>query len=63
VTPPQRLTVPPVPAKPFQGRPLEDGMPVAVLRFTVVDGRITAIDALGGPARIARLHLGGVLGP
>jgi RNA polymerase sigma-70 factor (ECF subfamily) len=40
----------------------EDGTPVAVLRFTVVDGQITAIDALAGPARIAGLDLGGVLG-
>jgi RNA polymerase sigma-70 factor (ECF subfamily) len=35
----------------------EDGVPVAVLAFTVVDGRITAIDALDGPARLAGLGL------
>jgi RNA polymerase sigma factor (sigma-70 family) len=34
----------------------EDGVPVAVLGFTVVDGRITAIDALGG-SRLAGLGL------
>jgi RNA polymerase sigma factor (sigma-70 family) len=36
----------------------EAGVPVAVLAFTVVDGRITAIDALTGPARLAGLGLG-----
>ena len=42
----------------------EDGTPVAVLRFTVVEGRITAIDALAGPARVARLDFGELgLGP
>jgi RNA polymerase sigma-70 factor (ECF subfamily) len=35
----------------------EAGMPVAVLAFRVVEGRITAIDALTGPARIAGLAL------
>jgi RNA polymerase sigma-70 factor (ECF subfamily) len=40
----------------------EDGTPVAVLRFTVVEGRITAIDALAVPARVGGLDLGGVLG-
>jgi RNA polymerase sigma-70 factor (ECF subfamily) len=35
----------------------EAGVPVAVLAFTVVDGRITAIDALEGPRRIAGLGL------
>jgi RNA polymerase sigma factor (sigma-70 family) len=35
----------------------EDGVPVAVLAFTVVDGRITAIDALDGPVRVAGLGL------
>lgn len=35
----------------------EAGVPVAVLAFTVLDGRITAIDALGGPARVAGLGL------
>ncbi len=34
----------------------EDGVPVAVLAFTVVDGRVTAIDALGG-TRLAGLGL------
>jgi RNA polymerase sigma factor (sigma-70 family) len=35
----------------------EAGVPVAVLAFTIVDGRITAIDALADPARVARLGL------
>src|ERR687890_1150841 len=35
----------------------EDGVPVAVLSFTVADGRITAIDVLDGPARLAGLGL------
>jgi RNA polymerase sigma factor (sigma-70 family) len=35
---------------------VEDGVPVAVLAFTVRDGRITAIDALAG-ARVAALGL------
>jgi RNA polymerase sigma-70 factor (ECF subfamily) len=35
----------------------EAGQPVAVLAFTVVDGRITAIDALHEPARLAGLGL------
>jgi RNA polymerase sigma factor (sigma-70 family) len=35
----------------------EAGQPVAVLAFTIVDGRITAIDALQGPARLAGLGL------
>jgi RNA polymerase sigma-70 factor (ECF subfamily) len=35
----------------------EAGTPVAVLAFTVHEGRITAIDALGGEARLARLGL------
>ena len=35
----------------------EAGLPVAVLAFTVHDGRITAIDALGGPDRVAALGL------
>jgi RNA polymerase sigma-70 factor (ECF subfamily) len=42
----------------------EDGTPVAVLRFTVVEGRITAIDALAGPARVGGLDFGELgLGP
>jgi RNA polymerase sigma factor (sigma-70 family) len=36
---------------------VEDGEPVAVLAFTVSDGRITAIDALGGAERLAGLGL------
>jgi RNA polymerase sigma-70 factor (ECF subfamily) len=44
------------------GRPgfvaTEDGVPVAVLAFTVVEGRIAKIDALGGEQRVARLNLG-----
>jgi len=39
----------------------EDGVPVAVLAFTVVDGRITAIDGLEGPERIAGLGLEALL--
>ena len=35
----------------------EAGVPVAVLAFTIVGGRITAIDALDGPARLAGLGL------
>src|SRR5215208_5706130 len=35
----------------------EAGRPVAVLAFTIHDGRITAIDALGGPASLAGLGL------
>jgi len=35
----------------------EAGVPVAVLAFTIHDGRISAIDALGGPARLAALDL------
>jgi RNA polymerase sigma-70 factor (ECF subfamily) len=35
----------------------EAGVPFAVLAFTVVDGRITAIDALTGRARVAGLGL------
>ena len=35
----------------------EAGVPVAVLAFTVGDGRITAIDVLDGPARVAGLGL------
>ena len=35
----------------------EAGVPVAVLAFTVVDGRITAIDGLADPARLAALGL------
>ena len=41
----------------------EDGTPIAVLRFTIAEGQIIAIDALAGPARVAGLDLGGVLGP
>jgi RNA polymerase sigma factor (sigma-70 family) len=39
----------------------EAGVPVAVLAFTVDDGRITAIDALDGPARVAGLDLEAVV--
>lgn len=38
----------------------EDGVPIAVLAFTVADGRITEIDALNGP-RIAGLDLEGIV--
>jgi RNA polymerase sigma-70 factor (ECF subfamily) len=39
----------------------EAGVPVAVLAFTVAGGRITAIDALGDPERIAGLGLEALL--
>jgi RNA polymerase sigma-70 factor (ECF subfamily) len=39
----------------------ENGTPVAVLRYTVVDGRITEIDAFAGEARLAGLDLGAVV--
>jgi RNA polymerase sigma-70 factor (ECF subfamily) len=32
---------------------------VSVMAFTVVDGRIAAIDALGDPDRLARLNIRG----
>lgn len=35
----------------------EAGIPVAVLTFSISDGRITAIDALHGPTRLAALGL------
>jgi RNA polymerase sigma-70 factor (ECF subfamily) len=35
----------------------EAGVPIAVLAFTIVDGRITAIDGWAGPARLAGLGL------
>jgi RNA polymerase sigma factor (sigma-70 family) len=35
----------------------EAGVPVAVLAFTIADGRITAIDAFDGPGRLAPLGL------
>ena len=37
-------------------------MPVAVLAFAIADGRITAIDALGGPDRVAGLGLEAFVG-
>jgi RNA polymerase sigma-70 factor (ECF subfamily) len=40
----------------------EAGVPVAVLAFTVRDGRITAIDALNGEARVAGLGLEAFVG-
>ncbi len=39
----------------------EGGVPVAVLAFTVVDDRITSIDVLAGPARLAGLGLEAVV--
>jgi RNA polymerase sigma-70 factor, ECF subfamily len=39
----------------------EAGVPVAVLAFTVHAGRITAIDAIADPARVAALDLDAVL--
>src|SRR5215218_2433377 len=41
----------------------EAGLPVAVLAFTVHEGRITAIDALGDPARVAGLGVDDVVAP
>jgi RNA polymerase sigma-70 factor (ECF subfamily) len=38
-----------------------DGRPASVMAFTVVAGRVRAIDVLGDPERVARLDLGGVL--
>ena len=35
-----------------------DRRPVAVMGFTVTNGRIAAIDALGDPERLSRLDLG-----
>jgi hypothetical protein len=35
-----------------------DGKPVAIVGFTVVNGRIVAIDALADPERIGSLDLG-----
>jgi RNA polymerase sigma-70 factor (ECF subfamily) len=32
-----------------------DGAPERIMRFTILDGRVTAIDVLGDPARVARL--------
>jgi hypothetical protein len=40
----------------------EDGTPVAVLH-SPSSRVIIAIDALAGPGRVARLDLGGALGP
>jgi RNA polymerase sigma-70 factor (ECF subfamily) len=42
---------------------VEDGVPVAVLAYTVEDGRITAIRALAGPERLAGLRLDHVIVP
>ena len=36
-----------------------DGRMVSVMAFTVAEGRIVAIDALGDPDRLARLDLAG----
>jgi RNA polymerase sigma-70 factor (ECF subfamily) len=35
-----------------------DGKRFAVLSFTVYEGRITRIDILADPDRLARLHIG-----
>jgi RNA polymerase sigma factor (sigma-70 family) len=40
----------------------EDGVPVAVLAFTIEGGRITAIDGLGDRVRLARLGLEAFVG-
>jgi RNA polymerase sigma-70 factor (ECF subfamily) len=37
-----------------------DGQPVSVMGFTVADGKIVAIDALGDPERLGRLDLAGL---
>jgi len=37
-----------------------DGRVVSVMAFTVVAGRITAIDTLGDPERLAKLHIPGL---
>jgi hypothetical protein len=34
-----------------------DGQPVSVMAFTVTDGKIVAIDALGDPERLSQLDL------
>jgi RNA polymerase sigma-70 factor (ECF subfamily) len=34
-----------------------DGQPVSVMGFTVTDGKIVAIDALGDPERLSQLDL------
>jgi len=39
----------------------EDGVPVAVLAFTVADGRIVAVDAFADPVRVAALGLEAVV--
>ena len=39
-----------------------DGRPFSVMGFTVVDGRIVAIDALADPERIERLDLAAIDG-
>ena len=39
-----------------------DGRPVAVMGFTVTDGRIVAIDALADRDRVSRLDLPGLDG-
>jgi RNA polymerase sigma-70 factor (ECF subfamily) len=36
---------------------IRDGQPISVLGFTVVDGRIVAIDALADPQRLRQLDL------
>jgi RNA polymerase sigma-70 factor (ECF subfamily) len=38
-----------------------NGRPFSVMAFTVVDGRITAIDALNDPEQLARIDLSAVL--
>ena len=38
-----------------------DGQPVSVMGFTVVGGRVAAIDVLGDAERLARLDLPAVL--
>ncbi|GAB2820830.1 RNA polymerase sigma factor SigJ [Actinoallomurus bryophytorum] len=39
-----------------------DGEPISVMSFTVVDGRIAAIDILSDPDRLSRLDLAGLTG-
>jgi RNA polymerase sigma-70 factor (ECF subfamily) len=39
-----------------------DGRPFSIMGFTVVDGRVAAIDALADPDRLSTLDLAGVIG-
>jgi RNA polymerase sigma-70 factor (ECF subfamily) len=39
-----------------------EGVPLSVMAFTIRDGRITALDILTDPERLARLDLSGLAG-